>query len=56
MFWKSLFISNFLCSIDRSENSFDRIYFVNYASNARESDHCLGTLMKEADLTDSSGV
>ena len=57
-FWKSLFISNFLCSIDRSavENRFGRIYFVNYAWNTGESGHCLGTPMKEADLIDSLGV
>ena len=58
LFWKSLFISNFLCSIDRYavENRFGRIYFVNYARNTGESGRCLGTPMKEADLIDSSGV
>ena len=57
-FWKSLFLSTFLCSIARSaiENRFGRISFVNYAWNTGESGQCLGTPMEEADLIDSSGV
>ena len=58
LFWKSAFLSDFLCSIDRYaiENRFGRNYFATHAWNSGESGRYLGTPMNEADLIDSLDV
>ena len=58
LFWKSLFLSDLLCSIDRYslENTLGRNCFATHAYDTGESGHYLGTPMKKADLIDSSSV
>ena len=55
LFWKSVFLSDFLCSIGRYaiENRFGRNHFAPYAWNIRETCRYLGTPLNEADLLDS---
>ena len=58
LFWKSVFLSNFLCLIDRYaiENRFGRNYFVAYTWNTGGTGRYLGTPMNEADLLYSLDV
>ena len=49
LFWKSVFLSDLLCSIDRYaiENRFDRNYFATYTWNTGGIGRYLGTSMND---------